>query len=147
MIKTFVILLVLIALINIESFGQKNHKQEFKILTLGETPLFMDTDTLRDASLNEKDISRLDELTDKCIQKWNEKIPVKYIDGYRGDRKSEEYFIQYLAAYNKSGEKIVWVNFLRKKDVKELPDKLVIITDSQFYYNCWINLNQSKIIN
>jgi len=128
-------------------YGQENQKQDYKILILAETPVFMDVDTLEGASLNESEISTLVNLSGKCMQKWNKTQPVKYKDGYRRDRKAEDYYRQYLAAYNKSGDKLVWINFIRKTDVKKLPEKIVIITDSQFYYSCWVNLNQLRIVN
>ena len=137
--------MLIVTMVNNNSYGQENQGQNFKILFLSETPLFMDIDSLKDATLDDRDITILTGLTDECFKKWNEKIPLKYTDGYKGDRKSEEYYKQYLAAYSKSGDKLVWINFIRKKDVKGLPERLIMITDSPFYYNCWVNLTKSKI--
>lgn len=95
---------------------------------------------------NKNEISILVNLADKCIQKWNENLPIKYTDGHRGYRQLVDYYRQYLPTYNRSGEKLVWINFIKKSEVKELPEKITMVTDSQFYYNCWVNLNQSKIL-
>ncbi|MEJ7643750.1 MAG: hypothetical protein WKF87_04095 [Chryseolinea sp.] len=146
MTKKHIIILVLIAtIIRCKSYGQDNIKQDFKILNLAETPMFMNIDTLKGASLNATEIASLANLADKCVRKWNEKLPIKYADGHKSDRRSEEYYKQYLPTYNRVGDKLVWINLIRKTDVKELPEDLITITDSQFYYNCWVNLSQSRI--
>ena len=146
MTRTFLIIIFLVAIVHNNSYGQEK-QLDYKTLTLAETPVFVNIDSLKGASLSEDEISLLTNLTDKCVQKWNKKLPVRYTDGYRGDRKAEDYYRQYIAAYNKAGDKLVWINFIRKTDVKELPEKLITITDSQFYYNCWVNLSQSMILN
>jgi hypothetical protein len=145
MTRGLLIIIFLVATVNNKSYGQER-QLDYKILTLAKTPVFMDIDSLKEASLSENEISLLANLTDKCVQKWNRKLPVKYTDGYRGDRKLEDYYRQYIAGYNKAGDKLVWINFIRKTDVKELPEKLIMITDSPFYYSCWVNLSQSKIL-
>jgi hypothetical protein len=119
MTKTHIIFLVLVAtIVSNKSYGQENQKQDFKILVLKETPIFIDIDSLKGASLNGNEMSILVNLTDKCIQKWNGKLTIMYADGHKDDRKPEDYYKQYLPAYSKSGDKLVWVNFIRKRDVK-----------------------------
>jgi hypothetical protein len=147
MIKTYTIFLVLIAVvIHDNSYSQTNTGPDFTILVLSETPMFMDVDTLQGASLTENEISVLVDLSDNCLQRWNAERPIKYLDGHNGNRKLEDYYKQFLPTYNKSGDKSVWINFIKKSDIKELPKKLFVSTDNPHYYNCWVNLNELRIL-
>jgi hypothetical protein len=146
MTRTYTIILVLIsAIFHDRSYGQINQQQDFIILALAETPIFMDIDTLKGASLNENEISILVNLADKCVQRWNEELPIKYTGGYDGNRKSEDYYRQYISAYNESGNKLVWINFIKKSDTNEIPKQLFMSVDNPHYFNCWVNLTQLRI--
>lgn len=105
----------------------------------------MDIDTLKGASLNENEISVLVNLADKCVEKWNEELPIKNAGEYNGNRKSGAYYRQYISAYDESGNKLVWINFIKKSDTKEIHEKLFISVDNPHCFNCWVNLTQLRI--
>ncbi len=106
----------------------------------------MDIDSLKAASLNENDIPRLMALAEKHVENWDNEQPIKYTSGVKRPRQLKDYFLQYLPVYGKSGNKLVWINFIWKSDVKELLQTLFTSADNPHYSNCWVSLPQEKIL-
>ena len=126
-------------------YSQDFVELDYEILKLDEYSTLLNIDTLKQSDLSEEDLYRINALSKKCIEDWNESVPIKLADGEFHKRQLNEYFVQLIPTISKTGNKYIWVNFVKKGIFNERLHKLYISTSGNTY-NCWINLNEQKII-
>ena len=97
----------------------------------------------------QEDILKAEEILKKQITALNKdllnqtgKCPIVH-------KKLRKYKRQYVGIINESGEKVVWINLVWKKDkdaLKKWHDEIIIILDGcSFYWNVKVNLANGKL--